>query len=92
MDRWGVEEAHRYVKQAFGLENLRALTWRGLNRLVLLAMLAYGCLATIVHTERRLAETLARDAKAFGPVPTYLFYRLLEVVQTTLAPWRVRRV
>ena len=78
MERWGIEEAHRYVKQAFDLENVRALTWQGLRRLVLFAMLAYGFLATLVHGDRDRVEAIASEFKAFGPVPVYMFYRLLE--------------
>lgn len=80
MERWGVEEAHRFVKQAFDLENVRALTWQGLRRLVLLAMLAYGFLASLVHGSREEIEAIAVSFKAFGPVPIYLYYRLLEGV------------
>ncbi len=84
MDRWGVEEAHRYLKQAFALEQIRALTWAGLRRLVLFAMLAYGYLSVLVHGNREQIEEIARNVKAFGPVPVYLFYRLLEGVPKLL--------
>jgi hypothetical protein len=76
-ERWGVEEAHRFVKQAFDLEDVRALTWTGLKRIALLVMLAYGYLATLVHRWRPEAERIAAKFKAFGPVPLFLHYRLL---------------
>ena len=63
-ERWGVEEAHRFVKRAFDLENVRALTWVGLKRVVMLAMLAmlaYGYLATLVHERREDVEMAARS-------------------------------
>ncbi len=85
MDRWGVEEAHRFVKQAFDLENLRALTWRGLKRLVLLAMIAYGFAAVLVHGSRFQIDRLAEGFKAFGRVPVYLYYRILEGIPSLLA-------
>jgi hypothetical protein len=84
MDRWGVEEAHRFVKQAFDLENLRALSWRGLKRLVLLAILAYGFAAVLVHGSRFQIDKLARTFKAFGDVPIYLYYRILEGIPRLL--------
>jgi hypothetical protein len=78
LDRWGVEEANRFTKQGFDLENVRALKWAGLKRMVQLVTLAYGFLATLVHGPRKQVEYLASSFKAFGPVPTYLYYRLLE--------------
>jgi hypothetical protein len=76
--RWGVEEANRFTKQGFDLEDVRALTWRGLKRMVQLVQLAYGFLALLVHGPRKHVERVAATFKAFGPVPTYLYYRLLE--------------
>ncbi|MFL5348519.1 MAG: transposase [Hyalangium sp.] len=78
LNRWGVEEANRFTKQGFDLENVRALKWTGLKRMVQLVHLAYGFLATLVHGPRKQVEYLAASFKAFGPVPTYLYYRLLE--------------
>jgi hypothetical protein len=78
LDRWGIEEANRFVKQGFDLENVRALKWTGLKRMVQLVNLAYGFLATLVHGPRKQVEHVAASFKAFGPVPIYLYYRLLE--------------
>lgn len=78
LDRWGVEEANRFTKQGFALEDVRALTWTGLKRMAQLVMLAYGFLALLVHGPRRQVERVASTFKSFGPVPEYLFYRLLE--------------
>lgn len=89
-DRWGVEEAHRFVKQAFDLENVRALTWTGLKRMALLAMITYGYLATLVHRWRPAVQKIAATFKAFGPVPTFLHYRLLEGIAGLLTAVFVR--
>lgn len=89
-DRWGIEEAHRFVKQAFDLENVRALTWTGLKRMALLCMLAYGYLATLVHVWRPVVEKIAAKFKAFGPVPVFLHYRLLEGIAGLLTSVFVR--
>lgn len=86
LDRWGVEEANRFVKQGFDLEDVRALTWTGLKRMVQLVTLAYGFLATLVHGPRKQVEHVAASFKAFGPVPTYLYYRLLEGIGRVLRP------
>ncbi|NNC08467.1 transposase [Corallococcus exiguus] len=86
LDRWGIEEANRFVKQGFDLEDVRALTWTGLRRMVQLVYLAYGFLALLVHGPRVQVERLAATFKAFGPVPKYLYYRLLEGIGRVLRP------
>ncbi|NOJ82336.1 transposase [Myxococcus xanthus] len=78
LERWGVEEAHRFMKQGFDLEDLRALTWTGVQRMAQLVFLAYGFLAQLVHGPRAQVERVAATFRAFGPIPTYLYYRLLE--------------
>ncbi len=82
--RWGIEEANRFVKQGFDLEDVRALTWRGLKRMVQLVQLAYGFLALLVHGPRKQVERVAATFKAFGSVPVYAFYRLLEGIGRVL--------
>jgi hypothetical protein len=71
-------------KQGFDLENVRALTWTGLKRMVQLVTLAYGFLATLVHGPRKQMERIASSFKAFGSVPEYLYYRLLEGIGRVL--------
>lgn len=82
--RWAAEVAHRFEKVAFDMENVRALTWRGLKRIVLLVMLAYGFLALLEHTARAQVAKRAERFRAFGPVPEYFYYRLLEGIAELL--------
>jgi Transposase DDE domain len=84
LERWGIEEGNRFVKQGFDLEDVRALTWTGLKRMVQLVHLAYAFLALLVHGPRKQVERIASAFKAFGPVPEYLYYRLLEGIGTLL--------
>ena len=84
LDRWGVEEANRFTKQGFDLEDVRALTWTGLKRMVQLVHLAYGFLALLVHGPRKQVERIAPSFKAFEPVPVHLYYRLLEGIGALL--------
>lgn len=75
LKRWSVEEAGRFVKQAFNLENLRVLTWPGLVKLVWLVLWTYGLLCLIrIKAKRRFADLL-KNYPAFGPVPRYPYYR-----------------
>lgn len=81
--RWGVEESTRFEKQGFGLEAVRVLTWERLQRLLLLAMMAYGFLAVANGTTDALRPACA-SVPAFGPTPRYHFYRAGELAATHL--------
>jgi hypothetical protein len=88
LERWGIEEANRFTKQGFDLEDVRALTWTGLQRMVQLVHLAYGFLALLVHRQRKQVERVAASFKAFGPVPEYMYYRLLRASGSSSGtPW-----
>ena len=84
--RWGVEEALRFEKQCFNLEDVRVLRWPALKRAVTMTMLAYGFLGVVAHEApgetRRLVERVAR---AFGDVPRYWFYRLRDALCVLLS-------
>lgn len=84
MRRWGVEEAGRLVKQAFGLENIRVLTWPALVKLVWLTMWTYGLLCMIRLRAKRLYKALLQSYPAFGPIPRYPYYRLAGGVAVAL--------
>lgn len=56
--RWSVEETHRFAKQEFKLENIRALTWNRLQNLVAAVWIAIGAIATFV--QRPNAEAALR--------------------------------
>lgn len=56
--RWSVEETHRFAKQEFKLENIRALTWNRLQNLVAAVWIAIGAIATFV--QRPQAEAALR--------------------------------
>ncbi len=75
-ERWGVEEAHRFMKQAFDLEDIRILNWTGLKRMVLFVMLAHGYLGMFVHKWRAAAYAVAAAVKAVNAVPVFMHYRL----------------
>ena len=81
--RWAVEDGHRLLKERFNLENVRALTWRGLKRLVFLAHAAYLFMAWLVY--RGSGEELARNAPAFAAVPKLPYYRISIALVAVLA-------
>ena len=43
--RWAIEEMHRFAKQSFKLENIRALTWKRLKNLVAAVWIVLGAIA-----------------------------------------------
>ena len=81
IQRWGVEEAGRLVKQAFRLENIRVLSWAGLVKLVWCAMWTYGflCLIRLKRKLNRYREIL-KEYPGFGPTPPFPYYRLASAV------------
>ena len=56
--RWVIEEVHRFAKQSFKLENIRALTWNRLQNLVAAVWIVLGAVAT--YAQRPGAETALR--------------------------------
>lgn len=47
--RWVVEEVHRFAKQRFRLENIRALTWHRVQNLVAAVWIVLGAVATFAR-------------------------------------------
>ena len=77
--RWGIEEGTRLVKQIFDLENVRAMSFAGIRRVVLFAYLAYGFLCVFAKQAGKTALRLAlRFYKSFTPKtpPHFIYYRL----------------
>ena len=77
--RWGIEEGTRLVKQVFDLENVRAMSFAGIRRIVLFAYLAYGFLCLFARKAGKTAMRLAlRFYKSFTPnvPPHFIYYRL----------------
>lgn len=90
--RWVIEEGFRFIKQHWGLENFRPLTMRGIRRLVLLTLAAFGFLSHLRHHRPRLARRLQESSRAFGPVPGFCYYRLGDAVGAAMDPSTLREV
>ncbi len=78
--RWKCEEATRAMKDSRGwgvdLEDVRALTLRGVRRIALLATILYAFLATIRETGGDLMERVLALVSAFGKLPPDPRYRV----------------
>jgi len=76
--RWSIEEATRAIKQCFELENVRALTWIGIQRMVLIAHLAWAFLCRVAQTIKSKNARIFNLCKWFGETPEFFYYRLAE--------------
>lgn len=78
--RWKCEEATRAAKDHRGwgvaLEDVRALTLRGIRRMALLTSLLYTFMASLREHEPELVEAVIKMVAAFGKVPPDPRYRL----------------
>jgi hypothetical protein len=84
LERWGVEEAGRLVKQVFKLENIRVLSWAGLVKLVWCTMWAYGLLCLLRFQARKIYQNVMSVFPSFGPEPAFPYYRLAGAVSILL--------
>jgi hypothetical protein len=77
--RWSIEETIRFVKQCYGLENVRVLTYQSLQNLMPLVLAATYFAATILDTHLRLqvlASTFLQEAKRIFGIPDFRLYAL----------------
>jgi len=77
--RWSIEETIRFVKQCYGLENVRLLTYQSLQNLMPLVLAATYFAAAILDTHLRLqvlASTLFHEAKRIFGIPDFRLYAL----------------
>lgn len=79
--RWKAEEATREIKDSRGwglrLEDLRALTLRGIRRLVLIAAAAYLVIALLQGADSATINRILGNVETLGKRPADLRYRLM---------------
>ena len=84
LKRWGVEEAGRLIKQVFDLENLRVLTWNGLQKLVWCALWACGLVCQLRFHANQAYRQWLTVYPSFGKEPAFSYYRLVGAVRYLL--------
>lgn len=89
--RWACEEATRFIKQAFQLENVRALKFRGIQRLAFFAQTAFGFLARFWAVSRPIVEAGLCETKFFGPLPRFPYYRVAASIAFLLQKFSRKR-
>jgi hypothetical protein len=87
--RWGCEDAIRFLKQEFELEDIRVLKFKRIRRLVVLAMMVFAFLCELErYCQRRAAwvlERLCRWSMELDTDATFLYYRLHKSAVLTLS-------
>jgi len=86
--RWMVEEAIRFIKQSYRLEDLRVLDYDRLRNLVALVLAAAYFAAVWLGERLRLTilcRRVAKLSKRFFGVPQFHYYALADGIRTLLA-------
>jgi hypothetical protein len=83
--RWAVEEEFRLLKKGmFKLEDIRVRLWTSLQRLVVLAVWAYGFLAGVALSLRRILQKILDASPHFRNPARFIYYRLCHGVAALL--------
>jgi hypothetical protein len=88
LTRWRIEEAIRFIKQSYSLEDMRVLTYRRLKNLVALVLAASYFAAVYVGEGLRLsipARRVVKVAKRFFGIPPFAYYALADGIATILS-------
>lgn len=84
-DRWAIEEEFEFLKQRFALEDVRVRSFQAIERLMLLAMLAFAFLVHLVERfsvrHKRLIPVLCSTQSELDPDARFLYYRIQEALQ-----------
>ena len=84
LSRWRIEETIRFVKQAYGFENIRVMTYARIRSMASLVLAsAYFATVWIGRSVRRevLAEHLANLGKRLGEVPEFAAYAIADGIR-----------
>lgn len=86
--RWSCEEAIRFVKQGFRIEDVRVQSYLALQRMLLFCMLAYSFLCLFIEIwsikNKRLFHWLKILIKPMAKQIYFYNYRILESMQKIL--------
>ncbi len=93
LSRWLVEEAIRFMKQAYNLEDIRLLSWQRLKNMMGVLLLALYFICVHIGIQLRmaiLAGHIINAAKRFYGVTEFCYYALADGVGTLLSRIRPR--
>lgn len=84
LSRWRIEETIRFARQAYGLENIRVMTYSRIRNMASLVLAsAYFATVWTGRNVRRevLAEHLTRLGKRMGEVPEFAAYAIADGIR-----------
>ena len=84
LSRWRIEETIRFVKQSYGFENIRVMTYARIRNMASLVLAsAYFATVWIGRNIKRevLAEHLANLGKRLGEVPEFAAYAIADGIR-----------
>ena len=84
LSRWRIEETIRFVKQSYGFENIRVMTYARIRNMASLVLAsAYFATVWIGRNIKRevLAEHLAHLGKRLGEVPEFAAYAIADGIK-----------
>lgn len=73
---WAVEDANWIIKQEFALEKIRVADWLRVQRLVLLAGIAYGFVGFVSRRGKRVVKELVELARRLRPPKKVIAYAI----------------
>lgn len=94
--RWRIEETIRFIKQSYDLEDIRVLTYRRLQNMVVLANAVAFFTAVVIGTKMKLAilatHLVTASKRLFG-IPDFRYYAIADGIREVCArsPRRVIR-
>ncbi|MBF0207519.1 MAG: transposase [Oligoflexia bacterium] len=87
LERWGIEEGCRFLKEIFDLENLRTREWKSIQNLVFMSHLSYLFISCFYrHYNKELNLLSEKLNKNFYSIDTihYRYYRIAKLLQSLL--------
>jgi hypothetical protein len=74
--RWKAEDAIRFLKMELGLEQVRVLSWRGLQHMMALVALGMTIIALAASEPEEWVTEVIRRGRARRAKATFLYYRI----------------
>ena len=87
LTRWRIEDTIRFIKNSYELEDVRLLTYRRLQNMALLVLVAAYFAAVRLGTQAKLkilALHVLKAAKRIFGIPDFRYYALADGIQTIL--------
>jgi len=91
LTRWKCEEAYRFVKQAYRLEDVRVRSYVALRNVFALVLAVLYFVSVVIGAKAKLNlifKRLCEKAKRFYEIATFYQYAVADGIHPGWAPWR----